>query len=192
MTAFGFEVPALVVPPPSMPLAVARVFLDDARKGDGDLPLLRSHRATFYAWSGTCWPELEERALRSELYRWLEYAVWETSTGDDAEFVPWARTKAKIGNVIDALGAATYLPASVASPPWRPLGSDRRVRWAAKPLRDSEHIYPRSRRRGRGGLRRTDQRCSRVTLWSVPRSVPRGRKRAFSRGLRILSGALLG
>src|SRR5262249_53106278 len=68
------------VPPPSKPLAVARLFLHERMRA-ADVSLLRSHRGTFFAWTETCWPELEERALRSALYVWLEHAVDER--GDD-------------------------------------------------------------------------------------------------------------
>jgi putative DNA primase/helicase len=105
------------VPPPSEPLAVARQFLDERMTDDGFF-LLMSHRGTFYAWAGTCWPELEEAALRSDLYRWLEHAIYPKKTRDGSELVPWAPTRSKIGNVVDALHAATHLAAGVDAPAW--------------------------------------------------------------------------
>jgi putative DNA primase/helicase len=106
-----------LAPPPSEPLAVAREFLT-SWMSDGAVLLLRSHRGNFFAFSGTCWPEHEERALRSALYAWLEHAIYEHSTAHGIELVPWAPTKAKIGNVLDALHAATHLAAAIAPPAW--------------------------------------------------------------------------
>ena len=106
-----------LVPPPSEPLAVARQFLDE-RMTEAGYFLLLSHRGTFYAWDGTCWPDLEDAALRSELYQWLEHAIYERETRNGVELAPWAPTRSKIGNVVDALHAATYLDARVDAPSW--------------------------------------------------------------------------
>jgi putative DNA primase/helicase len=117
LMADGIAVEKREVPPPSEPLAVARQFLDERMTDDASC-LLLSHRGTFYAWAETCWPELEEAALRSDLYRWLEHAVYERETRDGIELVPWAPTRSKIGNVVDALHAATHLAAGVEAPAW--------------------------------------------------------------------------
>ena len=105
-----------LAPPPSEPLAVAREFLTSCMS-DGDVLLLRSHRGSFFAYSGTCWPEHEERALRAPLYvaRTRDLRALD---GAGIELVPWAPTKAKIGNVLDALHAATHLAASITPPAW--------------------------------------------------------------------------
>src|SRR5262245_57596262 len=84
---------------------------------DGIL-VLRSHHGSFYWWSGTCWPGVEDRALVSVLYRWLEHAVYEHMTQFGPELRPWAPTKPKIGNVVDALHAATHLHESTHAPTW--------------------------------------------------------------------------
>jgi putative DNA primase/helicase len=107
---------SLVVPPPAQPLAVARRFLNDRYVNDDDLLLLRSHRGTLYAWADVCWAERDERTLRAQLYTWLENAVYEHER--DGALVPWAPTRAKITNVVDAVHAATHLDASVTVPAW--------------------------------------------------------------------------
>jgi putative DNA primase/helicase len=117
MTSDSIPGSELVLPAPSAPLAVARHFLE-AVAFEGDQHLLRSHRGTFYRWDGTCWPELEDRALRAELYVYLEHACYERVRGEDVELVPWAPSKAKIANVIDALHGATHLAASIDPPAW--------------------------------------------------------------------------
>jgi putative DNA primase/helicase len=117
MTSDSAPASELVVPAPSAPLAVARHFLKTVAL-EGDQHLIRSHRGTFYRWDGTCWPELDERALRAELYVYLEDALYERTRGEDVELVPWAPSKAKIANVVDALHGATHLAASIDAPAW--------------------------------------------------------------------------
>jgi hypothetical protein len=65
----------LVVPAPEDPMAVARAFLEERYKREDDL-LLRHHRGSFYRWTGTCWPEDEDQRVKSELYQWLEPALY--------------------------------------------------------------------------------------------------------------------
>ena len=116
MTETGSGVERLV-PPPSEPLAVARQFLDE-RITEAGLCLLLKQSGTFYAWDGTCWPDLEDAALRSELYQWLEHAIYERETRNGVELAHWAPTSSKIGNVVDALHAATFLDYRVDAPSW--------------------------------------------------------------------------
>ena len=65
----------LVVPSPEDPMAVARAFLEERYMRGGDV-LLRHHRGSFHRWTGTSWPEDEERRVKSELYNWLEGALF--------------------------------------------------------------------------------------------------------------------
>jgi hypothetical protein len=54
-----------VVPPPSAPMAVARQFVEAHFTGS-DGPLLLHHRGGFHAWSGTSWPDAEERRVKAD------------------------------------------------------------------------------------------------------------------------------
>ena len=65
----------LVVPSPEDPMAVARAFLEERYMRGGDV-LLRHHRGSFHRWTGASWPEDEERRVKSELYNWLEGALF--------------------------------------------------------------------------------------------------------------------
>ncbi len=103
-----------VVPPPTNPLAVARMFLAEHFTHNDGSRLLHHHRGDFYQWSGTCWPECEDRGMRSELYRWLESAVYPKKE----ELVAFEPTRVKVGNVVEALQAICHLGRDVTPPAW--------------------------------------------------------------------------
>jgi putative DNA primase/helicase len=110
----------MIVPAPGDPMAVARMFLAEYNGGEA-ISRLRHHRGEFYAWDGRCWPPAEERRLRSDLYRWLESAVyWKTPTrrNADPELVAFAPDRRKVANVVEALQAVCHLDASVEAPAW--------------------------------------------------------------------------
>jgi putative DNA primase/helicase len=65
---------------------------------------------------------MEERGLRAQLYSWLEHAEYDRETRAGVIVVPWAPTRAKVANVIDALHAATHLAATVDPPAWLDTG----------------------------------------------------------------------
>jgi putative DNA primase/helicase len=110
---------ALLVPPPSHPMAVAR----DLVKRLYTLPAgqyLRQHRGDFFFWSGTQWDELQARDLRSRCYALLEDAVYEdedTKTGLITE-KPFRPTLRKMAAVLDALGAITLVRSATEAPLW--------------------------------------------------------------------------
>jgi putative DNA primase/helicase len=108
---------ALVVPPPSNPMAVAREFFSARYKRD-DVELLRHHRGDFHAWDGRSWPEAEDRTVRAELYRWLERAVYWKVVNKVPTLVPFEPTRRKLGDLLEAVAAIGHLPAAVAPPAW--------------------------------------------------------------------------
>jgi putative DNA primase/helicase len=110
-----------VVPPPSDPMAVARRFVHDNYLGVGGTLLLRHHRNTFYRFTEDCWPEDDDRRVLSELWRWLEHAVYVKSEA----LVPFQPNKFKIANVLEALKAIGHIPEAVQAPVW--LEGDRTV-----------------------------------------------------------------
>jgi putative DNA primase/helicase len=101
----------MVLPPPSAPVAVCRRLVAHRYSGGQ----LRHWRGGFWHWTGPCWVELEERAIRSDAYAFTEHANYINSKG---ELVPWAPTRHKIANLLDALAALVHLPESAASPSW--------------------------------------------------------------------------
>ena len=56
--------PEWIVAPPSNPMAVARQFVDEHYADERGWRLLH-HRGRYYAWTGTHWPETEDRRVRA-------------------------------------------------------------------------------------------------------------------------------
>lgn len=71
---------ALLLPPPSEPMAVARKFADDRCLYDA-IRTLRYWRSGWWRWNTAHWIELDDRTVRSVLYRYTEHAVY--LTGDN-------------------------------------------------------------------------------------------------------------
>lgn len=102
-----------VLPAPGNPMAVARALVHE-RFSVGDVDTIRAWRGSFSVWDGRCWPERDETTVRSEVYRFLEHAVYETK---DA-VRPWEPNRIKVGNVLEALRAVVHLPETVQQPSW--------------------------------------------------------------------------
>lgn len=111
-------------------MAVAQAFLDAHYERDGRHGLLH-HRGAFHGWQGTHWREAEDRALRAQLYRWLENAQYEKRTKNDLELVPFEPTRPKIVNVLEALAAVVHHPEQLEPPIWLGPGSGRPQRLVA-------------------------------------------------------------
>jgi putative DNA primase/helicase len=109
-------IPRLILPPPSEPMQVAREFVRQCCLYSGKLDALtmRYWRGGWWAWRTSYWVEIEQRAVRSLLYCFTEHAVY--STGDGAP--PWAPTRRKIGDLLEALGAIVILPDEFDQPCW--------------------------------------------------------------------------
>jgi putative DNA primase/helicase len=95
-------------------MAVARLIVE-AVHTTGDGYSLRYHRGIPYQWNGTYWAETALRDLRSATYHFLEHAQY---IDKKSERVPWAPTKRKLDDVIDALGAITLIDSQVEAPIW--------------------------------------------------------------------------
>ena len=101
------------LPPPFMPMAVARAFVDRGCLTDG-LLTLRHWRGGWWLWRTSRWIEAEDRAIRSLLYRFTENAFYIA----DKVMQPWAPSRRKIGDLIEALAAICILPADRDQPSW--------------------------------------------------------------------------
>jgi putative DNA primase/helicase len=110
----------LIVAAPGNPMAVARQFLKTRFIDNGGAPLLLFHRGGWHRWTGTCWPEAEERRIRADIYGWLEQAnYWKPANGGrDVELVPFEPTRYKVANVLEALQAVAHIDAAVTPPAW--------------------------------------------------------------------------
>lgn len=114
--------PRLWLPPPTDPMKVAARFIEDQYLDRGHHRLLRHSRNTFYVYSGTHWPEAEDRTLRSRLYDYLQDAMYVKMVYGKPEGKPWEPNRRKVEDVLDALKAQGHLPADVNPPTW--IGGD--------------------------------------------------------------------
>lgn len=122
-------------PAPNNPMAVARFLSPAWRDEDGTLTR-RYWRGAWMRWEGSYWREMDEQEVRASLYKKLEHAQYwagQDKKGNDV-IRPWAPTKRKVGDLMDAIGAVTHLRASVDAPAW--IGQPRDGL-----SRDSEHSY---------------------------------------------------
>jgi putative DNA primase/helicase len=122
----GAHLPQKVVPPPSKPLALARLFLRE-HHADERHETLVFHRGAFYEWDGTHWRERDQDGIEAGLYAWLENAVY--AKGEDV--VPFDPTKARIGNICHALGRAAYVDARLDAPVWLDGRDDSAAQYVA-------------------------------------------------------------
>jgi putative DNA primase/helicase len=99
-----------MLPPPSEPMAVARLFVRQCLLRKNVLTL-RYWRGGWWAWRTTHWIEVEASVVRKALYAFTEHALY----GFGGR---WAPNKNKIGNLIDALSGIVLLPQDVEQPSW--------------------------------------------------------------------------
>jgi putative DNA primase/helicase len=104
----------LMVPPPNRPLEVARELAKALYTTPNGL-ILREHRGDLYRWNGTHWPNIDRRDVRAAAYRWLEHA-WFIDA--DQEKQPFAPTRRKIADILDALRAVVLVDSLLEAPTW--------------------------------------------------------------------------
>jgi putative DNA primase/helicase len=103
-----------VLPPPSMPMAVARVFAADCCMHHSGLLTLRYWRGGWWRWCGSHWQGRHDRDIRSLLYAFTEEALY----ADDLVLKPWAPTRRKVGDLLEALSAISLLADQFDQPAW--------------------------------------------------------------------------
>jgi putative DNA primase/helicase len=103
-----------LLPSPSKPMAVARVFVAKKHTEGGELTL-RYWRGAWWSWRRAHWRESEPREIRSELYAFTEHSVYKTDKGMDAA---WAPNRHKVGDLLEALGAICLLADDTDQPSW--------------------------------------------------------------------------
>jgi putative DNA primase/helicase len=139
---------AVIVPPPTTPLGVDRLFLSEKHTCPLGATLV-AHRGLFYTWAGTHWVEVAGDDVRAALYRWLEGAeYWTTGTATKPpELVPFHPTRHKVADIVDALAGAEHVTADVEPPCWHgddsPWGDDQVVAMRNGLLaRSTRILYP--------------------------------------------------
>ncbi|MCW2899179.1 MAG: NTP-binding protein [Streptosporangiaceae bacterium] len=106
-------------PPPTNPMAVAR-RLSPAWRDENNILTRRYWRATWMRWERSYWREMDDQEVKSSLYKKLEHAWYCAGQDKDGNDVnkPWAPTKRKVGDLMDAISAVTHLRATVDAPAW--------------------------------------------------------------------------
>jgi putative DNA primase/helicase len=102
----------ILLPSPSEPMAVARIFADECLHNG--TPTLRHWRGAWWMWQTSHWVEADDRALRSILYRFTEHAFYVQGKMPK----PWAPTRRKIIDLADALSAICFLQNDIDQPNW--------------------------------------------------------------------------
>ncbi len=115
-------VEADVLPPPSRPLAVARLLVE-RNYGHPDGLLLRFWRGAFWQWKRSHWIEAEDAQVRSSAYGFTEDATY---WNDKGQVQSWSPNRYRIADVLDALRAVTHLGADLDQPAWLDPGVDHR------------------------------------------------------------------
>jgi putative DNA primase/helicase len=110
-----------LLPPPTEPMAVARVFVNSGFLHSGKLTL-RYWRGGWWLWRTTHWVEVHERGIRSLVYKFTEHAKCLTLTGGGQNRqrteVNWSPTRNKVTDVVDALSSICILPNELDQPCW--------------------------------------------------------------------------
>jgi putative DNA primase/helicase len=103
-----------VLPSPGEPLPVAREFLAENYTHDHGHLVVRAWRGGWWVWLASKWSEIEERAVQKAAYNFTEDAIYSTPDG----MKPWAPTRHKVADLLDAAKAVTYLHHDVHQPEW--------------------------------------------------------------------------
>jgi putative DNA primase/helicase len=109
------------LPAPAFPMEVAHVLVRELYTSPAGVMTLRHWRGGWWEWRTAHWVEVEPRAVRAAAYEFTEYAVYRSSD----RLKPWAPTRSKIADLIEALAAVVHLAESTGNPSWL---NDRRSR----------------------------------------------------------------
>lgn len=99
--------PLFLLPAPNQPMNVARVLVEQ-RYTAQDKQTLRAWRGGWWRWRTNRWSEIQPAAVRSELYRFTEAAMY--LGGSD--LAPWSPNRHKIADLLEALAATTHTDVS--------------------------------------------------------------------------------
>jgi len=111
---------AKLLPPPSVPMDVARAFAAMEFLHPDGQPTLRHWRGGWWDWQRSRYVEIESRAVRARAYEFTEHARFERTNkkSGETEAVGWAPNRSKISDLLEALAAVTHLADDVSQPGW--------------------------------------------------------------------------
>jgi putative DNA primase/helicase len=99
---------------PKDPMTTARKILATSFTTPDGVPTLWRHRGTFWRWTGTYFALADDETLRSRVWGFLDQAVKQQGP----VVVPFKPTRARVGEVIDALVAVCQLDEHTSPPVW--------------------------------------------------------------------------
>jgi putative DNA primase/helicase len=99
---------------PSAPLHSARILLGAQFTTPGGISTLYRHRGAFWHWIGSRYRQTDDETVRAQIWAFLEKAL----RREKDSTVPFKPTRAKVGDVLDALGAVTQLDKYTEAPEW--------------------------------------------------------------------------
>ena len=99
---------------PRDPMQAARALIAARFVNDGHR-LLHRHRGTFWRFQSNHYAFVDQENVRAEVWRFLEAAQRQNSKGKPVPFKP---NRARVSDVLDALGAACKLDSSIEPPAW--------------------------------------------------------------------------
>lgn len=99
---------------PSAPAENAQQFVV-AKFHHKEHALLVHQGGAFVTWDGSAWPQLEDHALRSQLYTYFRRGEYADANGNVQDFNP---TRRKVDDLVDALKAYVHVPVTLTAPAW--------------------------------------------------------------------------
>ena len=99
---------------PENPIGSAREFVK-RRYTQAEERILHHRSGDFYSWTGTHYRDNDERAIRSEFWRFLEDAQ---ALNKDGDLVPFNPNRHRVTDALDALKAVAYLDRFNEPPFW--------------------------------------------------------------------------
>jgi putative DNA primase/helicase len=103
-----------LLPPPSAPLEVAHALVKNKYVDEAGDQTLKHWRGGWWEWRTSRWVEVEQRAISTTAYEFTRHAIYEGQK-DEA---PWAPTRRKISDLLDAQSAVVHLREDVSMPAW--------------------------------------------------------------------------
>jgi putative DNA primase/helicase len=104
-------------PAPTDPMAVARRILGGQHDEWGYMTL-RRWRGGWTRWSGPHWAEVEEMAVRGEVYDALEHVEYIDERGKEPTVRRWEPSRRKVSDVLEAMAAIALLAETADAPSW--------------------------------------------------------------------------
>ena len=101
---------------PTNPMPVARQILERVHSKDGYR--FRHWRGAWMIWQGSHWRETDDRDIKSNVYKRLEHAEYEVQARNEVVTRPWAPTKRKVADVMEAMSSVALLPSDIDPPAW--------------------------------------------------------------------------